>query len=179
VEDAAFVQFQTYDSGIASVFEVPTTNADEVSVNYVGVLKDILKLDYGPLHTPMIILRCEWMKRQDNRGNPTYTKDDVGFLIVNFRHKLPRMAEPFIFPSQATQVFFSDVEVRPGWKVVLQKEARSRKEVVDTSNIFITTTVEASGLVALEELSTSSQTASPDGAIELSARDHLLAAAWF
>jgi hypothetical protein len=89
VEDAAFIELQMYDSGIVYVFEVSTANADEVSLNYVGVLKDILKLDYKPLHTPMIILCCKWMKMQDNRGNPTYTKDDVGFLIVNFRHKLP------------------------------------------------------------------------------------------
>ena len=97
VDDVAFAEFQTYDSGIASMFEVPTTNATEVSVNYVGVLKDILKLDYGPLHTLVIILRIEWMNRQDNQGNPTYTKDDARFLIVNFRHKFPQMEESFIF----------------------------------------------------------------------------------
>jgi hypothetical protein len=51
VEDAASAKLQTYDSSIAFVFEVPTANAEEVSVNYVEVLKDILKLDYGPLHT--------------------------------------------------------------------------------------------------------------------------------
>jgi hypothetical protein len=99
VDDATSAELQTYDSGIASVFEVPITNATKVSVNYLEVLKDILKLDYGPLYTPVIILRGEWMKRQDNQGNPTYTKDDAGFLIVNFRHKLPRMEEPFVFSS--------------------------------------------------------------------------------
>jgi hypothetical protein len=106
IDDAASAKLQTYDSGIASVFEVSIANAIEVSVNYVGVLKDILKLNYGPLYTPMIILRCEWMKRQDNRGNPTYTKNGAGYLIVNFHHKLPQMEESFIFLSQATQVFF-------------------------------------------------------------------------
>jgi hypothetical protein len=66
VEDAASAALQTYDSGIASVFEVPTANGIEVSANFVGVVKDIFKLDYGPLHTPLIILQYEWMKRQDN-----------------------------------------------------------------------------------------------------------------
>jgi hypothetical protein len=51
------------------------------------------------VHIPVIILQCEWMKRQDNQGNPTNTKDDAGFLIVNFHHKLPQMEEPFIFSS--------------------------------------------------------------------------------
>jgi hypothetical protein len=84
---------------VASVFDVPSENAREVSINYVGILKDIMKLDYGPLHTLVILMNCEWLKRVDNQGNSTYTRDEVGFLVVNSRHKLPRMAEPFIFPN--------------------------------------------------------------------------------
>jgi hypothetical protein len=53
-------------------------------LNYIGVLKDILKLDYGPLKTQVILLRCEWMKKEDNQGNPMYIRDDAGFLVVNF-----------------------------------------------------------------------------------------------
>jgi len=105
-----------------------------MSIPYVGVLQDILLLDYGPLQTPVILLRCEWVKPFDNQRNPTHSRDDDGFLVVNFRHKLPRLAEPFIFPSQATQVFFSDVVDRPKWKVVLRKEARAKREVVDTAD---------------------------------------------
>jgi hypothetical protein len=54
VDDPATAQLQTYNVGIALVFHVPTQNAQEISVNYVGVLKDILELDYGPLLTPDI-----------------------------------------------------------------------------------------------------------------------------
>jgi hypothetical protein len=54
---------QTYDSGVASVFDVPTTDARDVSVHYVGVLKDIFKLDYGPLRIATILICCEWIKR--------------------------------------------------------------------------------------------------------------------
>jgi hypothetical protein len=32
------------------------------------------------------------------------------------------MVEPFIFPSQVTQVFFSDDLKKPSWKVILKKE---------------------------------------------------------
>jgi len=42
---------------------------------------------------------CTTIKLQDIRGNATYTRDEAGFLVVNFRHKLPRMVDPFIFPS--------------------------------------------------------------------------------
>jgi hypothetical protein len=47
VEDNSSTRMQTYDSGVASNFQVPLADATDVSVNYVGVLKDILKLDYG------------------------------------------------------------------------------------------------------------------------------------
>ena len=178
VEDAATARLLTFDAGIASVFHVPTQTAQDISVNYVGVLKDILELDYGPIHTPVILLKCDWMKRVDNRGNNTYTRDEAGFLLVNFRHKLPRLADPFIFPSQATQVFFSDILNKPGWKVVLCKEARSKREVVDTSDAFITTTAEASGLRIPTEVPLPPPTAvSLVGAIELSAQENLLATA--
>jgi hypothetical protein len=69
---------------VAFVFDVPTLDATSVSMNLLGVLKDILKLDYGLMHTPFIISRCEWVKGVDNQGNTTYVKDDYGFLTVNF-----------------------------------------------------------------------------------------------
>jgi len=31
-----------------------------------------------------------------------YIRDKVGFLVVNFRHKMRRMLDPFIFSSQTT-----------------------------------------------------------------------------
>jgi hypothetical protein len=179
VEDDSSCRLQTYDSGVAFVFQVPSADATDVSVNYVGVLKDILKLNYGPIRTPIILFRCEWMKRRDNRDNPTYIKDDAGFLVVNFRHKLPKTSDPFIFPSQATQVFFSDEVKKPRWKVVLRKEARSRREVIETPDLFITTTVESSILVAPEVLPCPPQTVSLVGAIELSAEENLLARATY
>jgi hypothetical protein len=89
-----------YNSGVASIFEVPTKDVRDVFFHYVGVLKDILKLDYDLLHTPVILLRCEWLKKTDNRGNSMYVQDQAGFLLVNSLHKLPRMLDPFnIFKS--------------------------------------------------------------------------------
>jgi hypothetical protein len=114
------------------------------------------------------------MKRADNRGNNTYAQDEAGFLLINFHHKLPRMANPFIFPTQATQVFFSDDQKKLGWKVVLRKEARSKCEVVNTADVFITTTSEASGFTIPTEVPTHPTTQSLVGAIEMSAEDNLL-----
>ena len=112
---------KAYDNGVASVFHTPSVGVEEVTLNYVGVLKDILKLNYGPLRTPLIFFRCEWMKQFDNRGDPTYVKDNVGIMVVNFRHKGPQMLEPFIFPSQTTQVFWSDEVQKPGRKSYWQR----------------------------------------------------------
>jgi hypothetical protein len=174
VDDPTTDRLQTYDSSVASVFHVPTEDAREVSINYVGILKDIFKVDYGPLHTPVILMRCDWMKRIDNRGNSTYTRDEAGFLVVNFW-----MADPFIFPSQATQAFFSDDRKKPGWEVVLRKEACSKREVVNTVDVFITTTSEATGLVVPTKAPPQPQPSSLLGAIELTVEENLLATATY
>jgi hypothetical protein len=65
-----------------------------------------MQLDYGHIHTFVILFKCEWIKFKDNQSNDTYIRHDVGFVVVNFKHKLPMLQKPFIFPSQATQVFF-------------------------------------------------------------------------
>jgi hypothetical protein len=73
VEDSRNYSLQTFDSGVAYVFDMPTTNVFEISVNYVGILKNIFKLDYSLMHNLVIIFRCEWIKRENNRGNlPMY-----------------------------------------------------------------------------------------------------------
>ena len=108
VEDDTSRCLLTYDSSMASMFQVPVDDARDGTVNYVGVIKDILKLDYGPVNIPVILLCCEWIRRHDNCGNSMYIRDEAGFLFVNFRHKMLKLAEPFIFPSQATQVFYTD-----------------------------------------------------------------------
>ena len=179
VDDDASNHLQTYDSGVASVFEVPAVDSTDVTVNYVGVVKDILQLDYGPLHSPVILLRCEWVRTHDNRGNNNYVRDEAGFLFVNFRQKMSRLAEPFIFPTQATQVFYSADIRKDGWKVVLRSEARARREVVDTADIFIATSADSAGLTAPAQVPPLPQTPSLVGAIELSTKDHVLATATF
>ena len=179
VEDRQSSTLQTYDSGVASVFHIASMESASTQLPYVGVLKDILKLDYGPLRTPVIIFRCEWVKQHDNRGNPTYVRDDAGFTIVNFRHKVPKMSEPFIFPSQATQVFWSEEVGKPGWRVVLAKEARARRHEQCTSDVFISTSTQVDGVDTTERLNPSPSTVSLVGAIELSDSENLLALARF
>jgi hypothetical protein len=46
---------QTFDSGTASIFDMSTFDVKDVSLNFVGVLKDIFKLGYHRLHTHVVI----------------------------------------------------------------------------------------------------------------------------
>ncbi len=55
VEDLNSNSMQTFDNGIASIFDMSTLDAIDLSLNFVEVLKDIFKLDYGHLHTPIVI----------------------------------------------------------------------------------------------------------------------------
>jgi hypothetical protein len=145
----------------------------------VRVVKDILKLDYGPLSRPIVLLRCQWAKRLDSRGNPTYTCDDAGFLVVNLQHNLPRMSNPFIFAAHATQVFYSYFSNKPEWKVVLLKEARAKREVAENADAFITTSVESVGLTTRADIPLPPNQASLVGAIQLTPQEQLLAMAAF
>jgi hypothetical protein len=56
----------------------------------------------------------------------------------------------------------------------MRKEARSRREVIDTSDVFITTMVESQGLIAPETVPRPLETASLLGEIELSVEENLL-----
>ncbi len=76
-------------------------------------------------------------------------------------------------------MFFFDDLRKLGWKVVLWKEVHSRKDVVDTKDVFITKIVETDGLSAPTRLPLAPNIASLIGAIELSKKDNLLAYAKF
>jgi hypothetical protein len=59
--------------------------------------------------------------------NATVKKDEWGFTIANFNAMVPFGYESFAFPVHCDQVFFSDVEEEPGWRVVLRTEVRGRR----------------------------------------------------
>jgi hypothetical protein len=179
LEDQHSRTLKIYDSGVASVFHMPSVGSKEETLNYVGVLKDILKLNYGPIRTSVILLRCEWMKQFDNRGNPTYVRDEAEFMVVNFRHMVPQMLDPFIFPSQAIQVFWSDEVRKLGWKVDLANEARSQRHEQSTQYVFMITTEEMDDMQLANHVPPLPTTTSLVGAIELSDSDNSLALAKF
>jgi hypothetical protein len=75
-------------------------------------------------------------------------------------------------------VFFSNVSRKPGWKVVLRKEARTKREV-DSADALISTTGQSIGLSTPDIVSGPWNTAFLIGAIELSPEETLLGTAGY
>ena len=133
--------YVTYDSGIASTFHANITGQSSQSAtspfSYVGILVDILRLDYGPTSMPIVLMKGKWVRADWDSHRPSMKRDAYGFLLVDTKRTLPMTSEPFIFPSQVEQVFFSDVDSTSGWKVVLHKEARSRRVLDETPDLTL------------------------------------------
>jgi hypothetical protein len=128
----------TYDSGVASIFhqEQQSTEGTRLGVlQYVGILKDVILLNYGLISQPVILFKCDWVRNGlDTWGNATYKCDDDGFLLVNFRQLKTRVDEPYVFLAQVQQVFYAEDPNMAGWKVVLHKEPRSKRILVSDSD---------------------------------------------
>lgn len=62
------------------------------------------------------------------QGKECYSKKgEWGFTVANFNTMVPFGYESFAFPIHCNQVFFSDVEDEPGWRVLLRTEVRGRR----------------------------------------------------
>ncbi len=100
-EGGAETTMATYDFGVASIFQQPQATHEGIalgSIEYVGVLKDIILLDYGPVSQLMVLFKCDWVIHGSDRwGNPTYKRDEDGFLLANFRHLKAYIDEPYVF----------------------------------------------------------------------------------
>jgi hypothetical protein len=87
-----------YDFNIVFVFQQSQGNDYEVlgMIKYVDILKEILQLEYGIVPSPIVLFPYKGVKNgNDNKGNPTYKQDDVGFMLVNFWHFLHAFDGPF------------------------------------------------------------------------------------
>lgn len=76
VDDSSTIGIATYDIGVATFFSHNNDDGNHLpsrQLHYVGLLKEILKLDYGPISTPIILFWGDWVQNGlNNRGNPTY-----------------------------------------------------------------------------------------------------------
>ncbi|XP_059289232.1 uncharacterized protein LOC132042717 [Lycium ferocissimum] len=92
-------------------------------VSFYGVLTDIIELYYTK-KLKFVLFSCKWVN--NNKG--LIEKDDYGFPLVNFNHLLytrhQLSNEPFIFASQAQQVFYVDHPMGKEWQIVVKLKPR-------------------------------------------------------
>lgn len=104
-------------------------------VTYYGKVQEILELDYGSLKP--VLLLCDWVA-PISRGLAARQKvDKYGFTLVKFSRLMRRSANSFVFPLQASKVFFSNFVEDLEWSVVVQAESRSTRVYEDSELNFI------------------------------------------
>lgn len=95
------------------------------AVSYFGRIQEILELDYG--HLKPIVLLCNWMSPIWRGPTACLQKDKYGFTLIKSSRLMRRSENSFVFPLQASQVFFSKCGEEPDWLVVLHANARSTR----------------------------------------------------
>ena len=107
VDDEVGPNYETYDSGVAAIItqECRSSLADrrpvEADLQYVGVIKDIVRVEYG--HIQWTTLKCSWI-RPNLEGTRTIKRDEHGFWLVKFNARQSPPVEPYILPVHAKQV---------------------------------------------------------------------------
>lgn len=108
------------------------------TVSYYGLITDIIEVRYTN-DFKQVLFKCDWI---DNKVGQK--KDVYGFTLVNFNHLLytdNRLAnEPFIFASQAEQIWYAPDPVETDWHVVMKMTQRnlfdmnSKEPHIESSN---------------------------------------------
>lgn len=111
-----------YDGGVALVESEVVAGCIDV-----GTVEDIFLVSFGPLKS--VVMRVSWIKHVDE-GRRTIKKDGHGFWTVRFSAREDsEVRNKYIFPCNATQVFFVDDSSDPHWKVVVRHDPRSKRIV--------------------------------------------------
>ncbi len=94
--------------------------------------------------------------------------------MANFQYVLVNGNEPFVFPSQVQQLFYSNDSFNPWWKIILHKESWSKRMFLNTYGEYISTNEYGSVLDAWKAMPNAPTTPSIVGAILLSREKSLL-----
>jgi hypothetical protein len=65
-------------------------------LEYVGWIEEILELDFGGFQT--VILFYNWVVANYEGSNAMVKHYEYGFILVNFEHLIPLLAQSFAFP---------------------------------------------------------------------------------
>lgn len=96
----------TYDSGVAELAALApapcsSSNAVQVELVRVGVLKNILVLNYGPLN--IVLMVVSWVAKHTDE-QPRLRRDAHGFWLANMLARPRDTANPYLLPALASQV---------------------------------------------------------------------------
>jgi hypothetical protein len=96
---------------------------------YYGRLTQIIEVTYYDL-TRYVLFKCDWADIQPNKG---YKKDEYGFDLVNFKNLIHTGAritdDPFVLPSQVSQVYYVENPKNPNWAVAVRTKPRNVYDV--------------------------------------------------
>lgn len=81
---------------------------------YYGILDDVIGVRYQMREEPYYLFKCTWYDSTTRTGT---TIDAYGLTSVNTR-RTAWSSQPYIWPSQAQQAFYSNDMKRSGWQVV-------------------------------------------------------------
>lgn len=101
------MQHVTYDSGVAELRAVVAgANVSQcggaVELVRVGVLKDILVVAYGNFNVVLMVV--SWVAK-DMEFQPRMQRDAHGFWLANMAAVPRDIAEPYLLPALASQVY--------------------------------------------------------------------------
>ena len=132
----------TFDAGIARMLSEQETEGIDV-----GVLKDILMVDYGLLKP--VVLKVSWVKHRDE-GRRSIRRDGHGFLMARLdRRDTTHLHNQYVFPKHVSQIFFMDDSRDSSWKVVISHEPRSKREMGEYDHTTFAGTGHAPGTPGL------------------------------
>ncbi|KAK4713393.1 hypothetical protein R3W88_019300 [Solanum pinnatisectum] len=130
------VKRKTQNSGIMlktitqSYASTKDKNPILAEVSFYGILTDIIELYYSK-NLKFVLFKCKWV----NHNKGLIEKDDYGFTLANFNHLLYKRHqlsdEPFIFASQAQQVFYVDYPMEKEWRMVVKLKPRGFYDLGD------------------------------------------------
>ncbi|XP_040368108.1 uncharacterized protein LOC112177548 [Rosa chinensis] len=127
---------KTQNSGVFVEMEtdnyatVNDPNPKSDMVEYYGILKDIIELNYQN-GRKVVLFDCDWVNGRLRRSG--IKKDDFGFTMVNFERLLPP-PDTLVFGGQAQQVFYVQDPIEKEWHIAVNTTPRDYFAMGMTTN---------------------------------------------
>ena len=127
--------FRTFDSSMACTFAEKRTNRAGVirddSIEYAGVLTEIIELNYGGMK--VVLFKGRWANPSwKPKKTASMRYHESGLWQVNFQKEIGTSRKmDYVFPRQVEQVFFYPNDKGVAWRTILHKESRSARVVGD------------------------------------------------